>query len=84
MPRNCDINVGDSDIVVERELHTKYATPGRLSRELEDLLGSSGFQVEVRNKWANFFSKFDSKLTDMSSRCAITSITSNPLNPSTW
>jgi hypothetical protein len=50
MPRNCDIAADDSNMVVENELHTKYATPGRLSKELENLLRGSGFQVEVRKK----------------------------------
>lgn len=50
MPRNCNIAVDDSNMVVVSELHTKYASPGRLSRELENLLGGSGFQVEVRKK----------------------------------
>jgi hypothetical protein len=54
MPRNCDIAVDDSNMVVVSELHTKYATPRRLSRELENLLGGSGFQVEVRKKMVYF------------------------------
>ena len=56
MQRNCNIAAYDGKAVVESELHTRHATPGRLSMELENLLGGSGFQVEVGTKGANFFS----------------------------
>jgi hypothetical protein len=51
MPTNSDIAVEASDMVVKRELHTKCATPGRLSQELKDLLGDDAqFKVEVRRR----------------------------------
>jgi hypothetical protein len=55
MSIDSDIAVEDSDMIVESELHTKWATPRRLSRELKDLLGDSAqFKVEVRKA---FFSR---------------------------
>jgi hypothetical protein len=49
MPTNSGISIEDGDMIVENELHTKYATPRKLSRELKDLLGdSTQFKVEVR------------------------------------
>lgn len=56
MQRSCDIVAYDGKSVVESELHTRHATPGRLSMELENLLGGSGFQVEVGRKETDFFS----------------------------
>ena len=56
MQRNFDIAANDGKSIVESELHTRHATPGRLSMELENLLGGRGFQVEVGRKGANFFS----------------------------
>jgi hypothetical protein len=54
MSIDSDIAVEDSDMIVS-ELHTKYATPRRLSRELKGLLGDSAqFKVEVRKA---FFSR---------------------------
>jgi hypothetical protein len=40
---------GKDNMEVRRELHTRYATPRKLYRELEDLLGADAvFNVEVR------------------------------------
>jgi len=45
-----------SDMVVKGELHTKFATPRRLSRELRGLLGNDAqFKVEVRKATSRFF-----------------------------
>jgi hypothetical protein len=49
MPDNSDIAVDDSNIVIKRELHTKFVTPRRLSQELKDLLGDN-FKVEVNSQ----------------------------------
>jgi len=48
VPTKSDIAVENSNMIVKNELHTKYATPQKLSRELKDLLGDSiQFKVEV-------------------------------------
>ncbi|KAH8802627.1 hypothetical protein F5884DRAFT_887363 [Xylogone sp. PMI_703] len=49
MPSNYDIAADNGDKAVERALHTKHVTPGRLSKELKDLLGGNEFQVEMRH-----------------------------------
>ncbi|KAF4634378.1 hypothetical protein G7Y89_g3743 [Cudoniella acicularis] len=51
---NSEKLVGDSDMKVESELHTKYASPRRLSQELKDLLGGNvEFEVEMRHNVYN-------------------------------
>ncbi|RDL36220.1 uncharacterized protein BP5553_06832 [Venustampulla echinocandica] len=49
-------DVADEGIIMveKNELHTKYATPRRLSQVLKDLLGDSAeFQVEMRHNVYN-------------------------------
>lgn len=49
-----DIAIDDNDMMVQNKLHTKYATPRRLSQELEILLGSSTqYKVEMRHNVYN-------------------------------
>jgi len=48
MSMNSEIAIEDGDTPIESKLHTRYATPRRLSRELKDLLGdSTQFKIEV-------------------------------------
>jgi hypothetical protein len=48
MPRDIEIANEGTDMVVKKEVHTKCASPRRLSRELKDLVGQDAhFKVEV-------------------------------------
>ncbi len=56
MPHGFDAMVGGtkSDTMVREALHTKFASPRRLLRELEGLLGNdASFTVEVRELLCN-------------------------------
>ncbi len=48
MPESPDLNLDEGELVESGELHTKCASPRRLSQELEGLLGDAKFRVEVR------------------------------------
>ncbi|KAH6663156.1 hypothetical protein B0J14DRAFT_609480 [Halenospora varia] len=60
----------DNDMREQRELHTKYASPRRLSQELKDLLGGSAeFEVEMRHNIYNIKSSKPFNVETLLNKC---------------
>ncbi|KAF8858399.1 hypothetical protein BDZ45DRAFT_674001 [Acephala macrosclerotiorum] len=59
----------DNHTMTRTELHTRYASPQRLSRELRELLGDSEFEVEMRHNVYNIVSAKPLNLETLLNKC---------------
>jgi len=64
-----EIFVGESHAMIKSELHTKYASPQRLARELKTLLGGSEFEVEMRHNVYNILSSKPFNVETLLNKC---------------